>query len=208
MKSIKKTTAPSPKKGLGASFSALSDRERKGLIAMALVMTLLLVALIVGLFQRSLGDLERESQRYEQALNLLSVVGPQYAQKTAGSSEGSGRDARFSADVLSKNDLKLTSFVATHAAATNITVSSYDESTMPLGAKSKTDTGPITTERQLSVDIREAEMDKFLELLERIESSREPVIIKRMDVRALKNQPGSVRVLLVVSTYIRRDKES
>ncbi len=208
MKNIKKTSAKSPKKGLVASFSALSERERKGLTAMGLVLTVLLLALVVGLFQRSLGELERESQRYEKALNLLSVVGPQYAQKMAGSSDGGGRDARFSAEVLSKNDLKLTSFIATHAAATNITVSSYDESQTPLGAKSKNDTGPITTERQLSVDIREVEMDKFLELLERIESSREPVFIKRMDVRALPNQAGSVRVMLVVSTYIRRDKES
>lgn len=208
MKNTKKAAATSPKKGLAASFAALSDRERKGLMAMGLILTFLLVALIVGLFQRSLGELERETVRYEQALNMLAMVGPQYMQNSAQTEDSSGRSARFSAEVLTNNDLKLTSFVATHAAATNITVSSYDEDQITLGAKSKTDTGPITIERQLRVDIREAEMDKFLELLERIENSREPVIIKRMDVRALRNQQGSVRALLVVSTYIRRDKES
>lgn len=208
MKNIKKTAAVGSKKGVAASFAALSERERKGLVAMVLVLTFLLVALVVGLFQRSLGELELETQRYEQMLNLLAMSGPQYLQNTSKPTDDSGRNARFSADILSNNDLKLTSFIATHAAATNITVSSYDEDQMPLGAKSKTDTGPITIERQLRVDIREAEMDKFLELLERIENSREPVIIKRMDVRALRNNEGSVRVLLVVSTYIRRDKES
>ena len=69
MKNIKKTSAKSPKKGLVASFSALSERERKGLTAMGLVLTVLLLALVVGLFQRSLGELERESQHYEKALN-------------------------------------------------------------------------------------------------------------------------------------------
>ncbi|MBA2664194.1 MAG: hypothetical protein H0U74_18020 [Bradymonadaceae bacterium] len=195
-------------KGLAATFAALSERERKGLIGMGVVLCVLLLALVVGLFQRSLGELERDTQRYQQALSLLAVAGPAYRLKSEQPVEGSERLARFSEEVLTNNDLKLTSFVATHAAATNIIVSSYDEDQMPLGSKSKTDTGPIIIERQLRVDIRETQIDRLIELLDRIEKSREPVIVKRMDVRAQRNQPGTVRVLLVVSTYIRRDKET
>ncbi|MFU8805579.1 MAG: hypothetical protein ACNA8W_17330 [Bradymonadaceae bacterium] len=198
-------------KGLRAALGKLSAREQKLVMAMLGVFVILSLAVVIGLFQRSLHELEEDTQNLQLALSTLSLAGPAYVARTTDSGEVDPRVARFSDEILSNNDLKLTSFVATHAAATNINVNSYDEDQIPLGSKTKggkADDGPVIVERQVRVDIREAQMDNLLKLLERIENSPEPVIVKRLDVRAQRGREGQVRAMFIVSTYIRRDKES
>jgi hypothetical protein len=203
-------TTPQQGSGLKDSLSKLSDREKKLLLAMAGVFVTLALLVTISLFQRSLQELEKDTNNLQQALNTLALAGPAYVQRTAGAGDADPRAARFSDEVLKNNELRLTSFVATHAAATNITVNSYDEDQLPLGSRSKTgpDAGPVVIERTLRADIREAQMDNLLQLLDRIENSGEPVVIKRLDVRAQRGREGQVRAMLIVSTYERRDKES
>lgn len=205
-----KPTPPSPPAaaGIKGALSKLSPREQKYLMAMGGIFFLLGLFITVNLFQSSLQELEADTQSLQQALNTLALAGPAYIQRTGDVSAGDPRTARFSDEILTNNELRLTSFVATHAAATNITVNSYDEDQIPLGSRSKTDSGPVVIERQLRADIREAQMENLLKLLERIENSGEPVVIKRLDVRAQRGREGQVRAMLIVSTYVRRDKES
>ena len=94
-------------------------------------------------------------------------VAPVYLQKKQASSEGG---ARFSTEVLTSNNIKLTSFVATHAAAVEMKIDNYDEKELPLSDKKG---GPIIIEYTVRANVRSTEMTKLLQLLDRIEKSKE-----------------------------------
>lgn len=192
---------------LREQLSELSDRERTLLGAMAIIMPTLLAILVLGVFYTSLGEVEESTRRYQQSLDLVSTVGPSYLERRQSSAGEDGLRARFSDEVMTNNELKLTSFIATQAAAVDINVSSYDESELPIGSKSGAD-GPLITERKLKIEIRDAQFDTLLKLLERIETSGEAVVIKRIDMRAKRRQPGKVTARIEVSTYVKKDQES
>lgn len=184
----------------------LNERERMLLKAMLGVFVLLGLFVIVGLAQRSVSELEMETAQYQTALDLLAAEGPAFLAAQQGTDEDEmTRADLFTEEVLQDNQVQLTSYVASHASAVNVSVSSYDVDEQPLGSRGD-DSGPLIEERQLRVDIRNAEMDKFIELLHRIEESREPVVIKRIDVRSVRDE-GKVRALLVVSTFQYADED-
>ena len=185
----------------------LSDRERKLLTAMLIVLPLMAMTLVIGVFYNSLTDIEESTQSFQQSLDLVAMAGPTYVEKTQKDRGQTGIRSKFTDEVMTKNELKLTSFVATHAAAVNINVSSYDETKIPIGSKDSKD-GPIITERKLKVDIREAQFERLLKLLERIEGSDKPVVIKRIDLRGKSRTPGEVRARIEVSTYVKKEAES
>ncbi|RDV38561.1 hypothetical protein DV096_07040 [Bradymonadaceae bacterium TMQ3] len=193
------------KKSLAETIAGLSDRERKLLAAMFATFAVLGIFVTVMLVQRSLDTIEAETTTYEDVLNLLATAGPDYLAQEAGGAVDP-RVERFSEEVLDNNTVQLTSLVATHATAANISVSSYDEDQSPIGSARGNDGGPIIVERLLRVDIRRAEMNALVDLLDRIEKSDDPVIIKRVDVRSVGGE-GQVRAQLVVSTYQRRAQE-
>ncbi|RVU44889.1 hypothetical protein EA187_10150 [Lujinxingia sediminis] len=193
------------KKSLAETIAGLSDRERKLLAAMFATFAVLGIFVTVMLVQRSLDTIEAETTTYEDVLNLLATAGPDYLAQEAGGAVDP-RVERFSEEVLDNNTVQLTSLVATHATAANIAVSSYDEDQSPIGSARGNDGGPIIVERLLRVDIRRAEMNALVDLLDRIEKSDDPVIIKRVDVRSVGGE-GQVRAQLVVSTYQRRAQE-
>ncbi|TXD38216.1 hypothetical protein FRC98_04785 [Lujinxingia vulgaris] len=193
------------KKSLAETIAGLSERERKLLMLMFATFAVLGIFVTVMLVQRSLDTIESETQTYEDVLNLLATAGPDYLAQEAGGAVDP-RVERFSEEVLDNNTVQLTSLVATHATAANISVSSYDEDQSPIGSSRGDDGGPIIVERLLRVDIRRAEMNALVDLLDRIEKSDDPVIIKRIDVRSVGGE-GQVRAQLVVSTYQRRAQE-
>ena len=193
------------KKGLAETIAGLSDRERKLLGLMLATFVVLGIFVTVMLVQRSLDTIEAETATYEDVLNLLATAGPDYLAQEAGGAVDP-RVERFSEEVLDNNTVQLTSLVATHATAANISVSSYDEDQSAIGSARGDDGGPIIVERLLRVDIRRAEMNALVDLLDRIEKSDDPVIIKRIDVRSVGGE-GQVRAQLVVSTYQRRAQE-
>lgn len=192
---------------ISQQIEELSDREKKLLLAMAIILPTLVGVLVIGVFYQSLNDIEESTRQYQQSLNLVTTVGPTYMKKKQSGSKDQGVRSKFSDEVMVGNDIKLTSFVATQAAAVNINVSSYDESEIPIGSKSG-DGGPIITERKLKVDIRDANFEKLLKLLERIESSDKPVVLKRIDLRGKRRTPGEVRARIEVSTYVKKETKS
>jgi type II secretory pathway component PulM len=192
---------------LRQQLDELSDRERKLLIAMAIILPTLVGILVVGIFYRSLNEIEDSTRQYKQALNLVSTVGPSYMERKTTGSKDQGVRAKFTEEVMTDNDIKLTSFIATQAAAVNINVSSYDESEIPIGSKSG-DEGPIITERKLKVEIRDAQFATLLKLLERIEASDRPVVIKRVRIQGKPRRPGEVSARIEVSTYVKKEQQS
>lgn len=172
--------------GLGATFVALA--------LFVLVMT----------FRGKMEIIEQEADGYRAALDYLAVAGPEYQARIE--SDNSKKSHKKTDDeTLQTNNVKLTSFVAEHAAAAQITVTSYDEDSLPFGGSGKNNDGPIILENQLRVEIREADMAKLLDLLDRIEKAPEPVFVKRLDVRDMK-KPGEVRAVVTVSTFVKKEK--
>lgn len=193
---------------LSESYSNLTDREQKLVVAMAIVLPLVVVALVVGIFSRSLGSIESQTQSYENALELVAAGGPAYLNsKNAGDGSGGLAD-QFTEEVLTNNQVKLTSFIASKASAAGVKVSSYDSEEIPIGSKSGDKSGPIIVEKRVKVDIRDAQNKDLLKFLEEIETSGEPVVIKRIDVRGKHRSPGEVRARVEVSTFIKREQKS
>ncbi len=189
------------------ALSNLSEREKKLVVLMLINFCVLTIAGAIYFFTQSQDSTRKEITQYEKTLEALQEFGPVYISQQAQENGTSDADAqRFSADVLKNNRLKLTSFVATHASAVDIKIDNYDEDELPLSAGNK-DGGPIITENQIKIDIKEGEMDKVILLLDRIEQSKEPVIIKRINLRELRRKPGMVRANLVISTFIQKDPE-
>ncbi len=189
----------------GFSLAGLSERERRLLFAMAAVFALIALFIPLTLFQKSLDKIDSETRNYKQTLDLLAVAGPEYMEnKKSMATDASHK--KIDEEFMTKNPIKLTSFVAKHAEATDITVASYDEDELPFGAGGK-DEGPIIVEKQLRVEIRNAQMSKLVSLMDRIEKATDPVYIKRIDVRAQRKKPGEVRAVLTVSTFVMKEKQ-
>ena len=191
---------------LSEILNNLSEREQMLVKAMFGVFAVLGIFVIVAIAQSSVAELEEETLQYETALNLIAMHGPQFMSAQHVGDEEVTKADLFTEDVLQDNDIQLTSYVASHASAVDVSVSSYDVDEQPLGSRGGENEGPLIEERQLRVDIRNADMDKFIELLHRIEESREPVVIKRIDVRSVRDE-GKVRALLMVSTFQYADQE-
>lgn len=184
----------------------LSERERRLAGLMLVNFVFIAIALSIYLFNGMLTKTEDEIARYNTTLEVLNEYRPKYLKLQQQAQGGaSDEERRFSGEVLKKNKLQLTSFVATQASAVDIKVDNYDEDSLKLTTKDST--GPIITEQQLRVDIREAEMDKLLQLLDRIEKSKEPVIIKRINLREVRNKKGLVRANITISTYTQAEQE-
>lgn len=198
--------ADSPVQEKQGPFASLSDREKKLVLLMLVNFCILIVAGGVYFFKQSQDSTRKEIEQYRSTLEALQEYGPAYIkQQSAGDGPADLDAQRFSAETLKKNKLKLTSFVATHASAVDLKVDNYDEDQLPLSAGK--DDGPIITENLIKVDIKEGDMDKVILLLDRIEKSKEPVIIKRINLRNLSRSPGKVRANLVISTYVQKDQE-
>lgn len=188
----------------GSFIDRLSERERYQLAGLGLFLIVLASILGIALFQRSMEEIEASTSRYEDALDLLATAGPAYAENAAqAGSEGTHKG--ISDEILRKNNIKLTSFVAEQAEKAEIEVSSYDEDELPFG--NKKDGGPIVVEKQLRVEIRKANMSDLMDLLDRIHKSNEPVFVKRLDIRAQRQRKGEVRAVVTVSTYVKKEAE-
>ena len=183
----------------------LSEREKMQLGGLGLFLTVIACIIGVALFHRSMEDISRATSRYEAALDYLALSAPAYVERSSAKSQ-EGTHKNVDDESLTKNNIKLTSFVAEQAEKASIEVSSYDESELPFG--NKKDGGPIVIEKQLKVDIRKAPMDKLMDLLDRIHKSPEPVFVKRLDIRVRRKTPGEVRALVTVATYLKKDPEA
>ncbi len=190
--------------GLVAALSNLSQREKLLLGAMASVAALIAMLVVVNVARQAVADVEEETRQYQTALSALIDHGPEYAAAQAATEPQEGAMSRvdmFTDDVLNDNQVQLTSYVASHASAVGVSVSSYDVDETPIGSAGGPGTdGPMIEERRLRIDIRNAQMDSLVDLLHRIEESREPVVITRVDIRSVREE-GYVRALVVVSTY-------
>lgn len=193
---------------ISESYSELTEREKKLVVAMAIVVPLVVLALVVGIFSRSLGDIESQTNSYENALELVAAGGPDFMKRQNTQSGAGGVPSLFTDEVMTDNEVRLTSFVASKATAAGVKVSSYDSEEIPIGSKND-QSGPIIIEKLVKVDIRDAQHKDLLKFLEEIETSGEPVVIKRIDMRGMRRaEPGEVRARVEVATYIKREQKS
>ncbi len=193
---------------LSDKFSELSEREKKMVIAMAVIMPLLAMVLVIGIFSNSLNSIEDQTRSYQQSLDLVRMAGPSYLKHKQASSQSGGLADIFTDKVLEDNPVKLTGFIAARANEAGVNPSSYDTEDIPIGSKSGDKSGPIIVEKKVKVDIRQVQIDDLLKFLEGIESSDQPVVIKRIDLRGRRRKPGEVRARVEVSTFIKKKQKS
>jgi hypothetical protein len=154
-------------------------------------------------FSTAITDIEMETKKYEDNLEFVRIQGGDFFAKQSKAEKGdSHKDV--SPETLAGNDLQMTSFVAKHADAVGISVSSYKEDQLPFNPKGE---GPVVMENRLKVEIRDAEMDAFVQLMDKIEKAREPVFIKQFQVRKHRKKPGQIRAVMTVSTFATKDRE-
>ena len=123
--------------GAKQAWENLTDRERKLVTLMVCNFLFLGLAGSIYFFNKSLAETEDEIARYEKTLDALTEYGPRYLERQA-REEGGAKDEderRFTAELLKKNKLQLTSFVATQASAVDIKVDNYDEDSLKLSTK-------------------------------------------------------------------------
>lgn len=195
------------KETLSDKFDALSAREKKMLVGMAIIMPILVMIVISGMFSRSLGSIEEQTHDYQKSLDLLALGGPIYLKNQAPTDKNT-LASRFTEEVLTDNPVKLTGFMAARATEAGVSPNSYDTEEKSLGGTSSDKSEPILFENIVKVDIRATQIDDFLKFLEVIETSGEPVVIKRIDLRANRRVPGEVRARVEVSTFVKKKKES
>jgi len=194
------------KETLSDKFDALSAREKKMLAAMAIIMPILVMAVISGLFSRSLGSIEDQTREYQKSLDLLAVAGPVYLKKQAPTDQNT-LASLFTEEVLTDNPVKLTGFMAARATEAGVSPNSYDTEEIPLGGSSSDKSQPMLFENKVRVDIRATQINDLMRFLEVIERSGEPVVIKRIDLRGNSRVPGEVRARVEVSTFVKKKKE-
>ena len=192
--------------GFKEQLENLSERERLLLKAMLGVLTILALVVVVFFSQRAVAALEAETRLYSNALSLMATAGPAYQEAQQGGNVDP-RVAKFSDEVLNEGRVQLTGFVATHAGATGVAVSSYNEQQNALGTERRGDAGPRIIERALQIDIRSAEMDRLVEFLHRIEESTDPVVIRRVRIHTGRSDGEVRQVQVVISTFERRGTE-
>ena len=188
---------------LSKTYEGMTEREQV-LVKVAGVVLPVIALTFVGLFfNNSLSSVRQQIDEHEQMLELIGDVAPEYQKsQKKGGEKTSGK---FSNEALEKNDVKLTSFVATHATAVGVQVDSYDENERPLGSDNDEESSSLTKLR-VTVKIREADHEKLMKLLERIETANEPVVIERITMTQKRRDPGKVRATLIVTTYKRKAK--
>lgn len=207
-----KPTQSSPSLSLSSKisdgYSDLTEREQKLVVAMAIILPLVAITLVVGLFVRSLDSVESQTRAYENALELVAAGGPSFIEQQNEGNDADSLAAQFTEEVLTNNEVKLTSFIASKASSAGVKVSSYDSEEIPIGSKSGDKSGPLVIEKRVKIDIRDVQNDELLKFLEEIESSGEPVVVKRIDLRAKTRSPGEVRARVEVSTFVKKPQKS
>ncbi len=199
-----------PKSRLKEQLDNLTEREQMLLKVMLGVFALLALSVVIFLAQQATVELEERTARYQTALDLIATEGPSFVEQEVDDDDGDFTHADlFTDEVLQDNPVQLRGEVAAHAEAVGVSVSSYDTDEQPLGGNGFGDDdngGPLVIERQLQIDVRNAEMDRLVEMLHRIEESRDPMVITRIDMRSVRDD-GHVRALVSVATYEYGDDE-
>lgn len=187
---------------IGDWYAERNDREQLLIKIAGVVLPLVALAFVTVWHNQTLNTTRDQIERYEQTLDLLGDIAPRYRGKKD-SEEDKGAE-KFSREALENNDIKLNSFVATHATAVGVQPDSYNQNERRLGGgDEETEDSPLL-KLNVEVEIREAQIDKVKRLLERIEKADEPVVIERVTLSKKKRDTGKVRAELVVTTFKRK----
>jgi len=187
---------------IGDWYAERNDREQLLIKIAGVVLPIVALAFVAIWHNQSLNETRNEIERYEQTLNLLGDIAPKYRGKN--DSEGEGASDKFSREVLENNDIQLNSFVATHATAVGLQPETYDDNKRRLGGGDDESEQSPLVKFTVDVEIREARIEKVKQLLERIETVDDPVVIERVTLSKKKRDTGKVRAELVVTTFKRK----
>lgn len=186
-------------------YENLNDREQLLVKVAGVLLPLILLTFIGLVFNNSLNTTRTEIDEKQELLNKLAEIAPDYNNNKEDGAEK--QQAKFSPEAIQNNNVKLTSFVATHATAVGVQVDSYDESERPIsssGGEAEDDGESSLYRADVTVEIRGAKTDKLLKLLERIETADKPVVLERVTLTNQRRNAGEVRATIIVATFKRK----
>jgi len=194
------------RQSLAEQYNQLNDREQKLVKIAGAVLPVVALTFVGLVFNNSLETTRQTIEEKERVLTMIGDVAPKYQARQDDEQGGAkGQTAKFSREAIDKNDVKLTSFVATHATAIGVQVDSYDESERPIGSDSSDDDeGASLFKADVTAKIRDVSMEKLLKLLERIETADKPVVIERITLTNKRREEGKIRATVIVSTFKRK----
>ncbi len=185
------------------SKESVFQKNKTAFIALFAIWGFMALVVVFYLYSSAITEIEMETKKYEDNLELVRIQGTDFFERQARASQ-SDSHKDVSPETLAGNDLQMTSFVAKHADAVGISVSSYKEDQLPFNPKGE---GPLVMENRLKVEIRDAQMDALVQLMDKIEKAKEPVFIKQFQVRKHRKKPGQIRAVMTVSTFATKDRE-
>ncbi len=188
------------------TYDDLNDREQLWVKIAGVILPLVFLTFVGLLFNQSLDSVRTTIDERQELLSKLAEVAPEYRERQK-KGETDQTQTKFSPEAIEENDVKLTSFVATHATAVGIQVDSYDESERPIsssGEEQDDEEEASLYRAEVTAEIRGASNEKLLKLLERIETADEPVVLERITVTNNKREASKVRADIIVTTFKRK----
>jgi type II secretory pathway component PulM len=186
---------PSDKPGF---LERLSPREQKllGLWAVAMVAMALFLG---GWFTwSSIAAKQEEAEAFQASLDYVSRHQAEFlAQK--------GGDKKSVDERVATNELKLQTFLDKEATKHNLKISSFKESSVPVGAKKgkKDDKAGGLIEESITIDIDEADFNDAAKFMDDLSRSQELIVIKRINIERSRRfaETGRFKLTLTVSTF-------
>ncbi len=193
-------------------YERLSQRERRLLVAWATTMGLLGTFLVGWFIWGTISEKQEKFEQNQEVLQLIARKQNEYLQRKNGG--GSGDDSKKIEEKIATNELKLQTYLDREAGRFNLKIKNFKESSLVVGGKKgKKTEGSALLEESVAIDIEEAPFKDVARFLDALKSSRELIIIKRIDIdrprrnsRAKSNpdedQPQApVKTSLTVSTF-------
>lgn len=182
---------------LTAFYQRLSPREQK--LAVLWVFAMIFIALFIVGVQINSGIEKRRAaiEEYSKALKLIAERQDEYVNAQGGSGSLDER--------IEKNELKLQTFLDKEATRFDLKINNFKESSVPIGGKrpKKGEAVKGIVEESVTIDIENADYTKFARFADKIRTSPELIVIKRLDVQKARRSadPQEVRITMTVSTF-------
>ena len=186
-------------------FEKLSVRERRLLVVWVFAMMGIAAFILVVLVNSAIDERSEGIEQYETALRLIKERQDEYLNK---SSKG-GKNIK---EQIEKNELKLQTFLDAEAMRFDLKINNFKEQSLPVGGKRGKEDKAAVIEESVTIEIDKADYKKFAQLVDKIHSAPELLVIKRIHIQKPRGRRGAsvgspdanpreVRVTMTISTF-------
>ena len=186
-------------------FEKLSARERRLLVVWVFSMMGIAAFIVAVLVNSAVEDRSEGVEQYEKALRLIKDRQDEYLLEN----KSGGKSIK---EQIEKNELKLQTFLDAEAMRFDLKINNFKEQSLPVGGKRGKDEKAAVIEESVTIEIEKADYKKFAQLVDKIHSAPELLVIKRIHIQKPRGRrsigsasqdvnPREVRVTMTVSTF-------